>query len=281
MNSWSLGPLVISAQQIPVLLTLLVGLLLGWWWQRKAPLVDGQRSLIDRLFTVLWVAAVGARLVFVLRFAATYAADPWSIIDIRDGGWDWRGGAAGAALALVWITARAGAARALWVRYAVVLGVVMMFSSVVRVALTPEQVTLPTVTLHSFDGESLGSTELLDGRPMVINFWASWCPPCRREMPVLEAAQQALPQYRFVFVNQSEPLAQAQAFLAEAAPGLTDVYQDAYGRLSQELGSQALPTTVFVNAEGVVVTAHLGELSAASLQDRLRRLDPHFEGVTR
>ncbi len=62
---------------------------------------------------------------------------------------------------------------------------------------------IPDISVRDIDGQPV-SLQDLAGKPLVINLWATWCPPCRREMPVLAAAQQANPDVRFVFVNQGE-----------------------------------------------------------------------------
>lgn len=68
------------------------------------------------------------------------------------------------------------------------------------------------------------------GRPVVLNLWATWCPPCRREMPAFEQAQAAFPNVAFVMVNQGQNAQQAQAFLERESSALTDVLLDPSSR---------------------------------------------------
>jgi thiol-disulfide isomerase/thioredoxin len=112
---------------------------------------------------------------------------------------------------------------------------------------------------------------LLDGRPLVVNLWATWCGPCRAEMPVLAQAQAQRPDVRFVFVNQGERPEQVQRYLAAERLALKDVWLDIGSALGPALGSSGLPTTVFFDAQGRQVDAHLGLMNAASLQARLQR----------
>jgi thiol-disulfide isomerase/thioredoxin len=113
---------------------------------------------------------------------------------------------------------------------------------------------------------------LLDGRPQVINLWASWCGPCRAEMPMLAAAQQRERGVRFLFVNQGEAAATVQAWLAREHLPLQDVWLDPASALGPALGSRALPTTIFVDARGRRVAAHVGALNEAALRVRLQEL---------
>jgi thiol-disulfide isomerase/thioredoxin len=131
---------------------------------------------------------------------------------------------------------------------------------------------LPTVLLTTLAGEPVDLAGLAAGQPLVVNLWASWCPPCRREMPVLAAAQQQETGVRFVFANQGEGAATAQRYLSASQLALANVVLDPGTALGKAVGSTALPTTLFYDAKGRLVDTHLGELSAASLASKLKQL---------
>ncbi|MGV8189993.1 TlpA family protein disulfide reductase, partial [Pseudomonas aeruginosa] len=71
---------------------------------------------------------------------------------------------------------------------------------------------LPELSLRNAAGESVQLADFR-GRPLVINLWASWCPPCRREMPVLQQAQAENPDVVFLFANQGESAETVRHFL--------------------------------------------------------------------
>ncbi len=111
------------------------------------------------------------------------------------------------------------------------------------------------------------------GVPVVLNLWASWCPPCRREMPVIEQAQTAFPDVSFVLVNQGESAQQAKTFLQSEGLNLTDVLLDPSSEAMREMRTGGLPTTFFFDAQGRMVDLHLGEITMADLKDKISR---HF-----
>jgi hypothetical protein len=94
-------------------------------------------------------------------------------------------------------------------------------------------------------------------------------------MPLLAAAQQQHGgSVRFLFVNQGESAGAIRAYLTDQDLTLHDVLLDRSARLGPAIGSRGLPTTLFLDADGRVVDAHFGVLSAVALQSRLRRLQP-------
>ena len=113
-----------------------------------------------------------------------------------------------------------------------------------------------------------GSPVRLDsyrGKPVVINLWASWCAPCRREMPLLVDEQRRHPGVTFVFVNQGESLEDVTRFLAGIEGRVVNVALDERKTLMQLAGVAALPATLFFGSDGQLRTFHVGELSRAAL----------------
>jgi len=135
-----------------------------------------------------------------------------------------------------------------------------------------EQPALSGMPVTLLSGESTTLAALAGGKPMVVNLWASWCPPCRREMPVLAAAQQRETGISFVFANQGENPATVQRYLSASRLDLANVILDRDTRLGFVAGSGTLPLTLFYDAGGRLVATHLGALSAASLASKLTPL---------
>jgi thiol-disulfide isomerase/thioredoxin len=131
---------------------------------------------------------------------------------------------------------------------------------------------LPKVALSTLAGAPVDLLRLAAGKPIVVNLWASWCPPCRREMPVLAAAQKQEKEFLFVFANQGEDGTAAQNYLLGAGLDMTNVLLDPGTNFGHEAGSTALPTTLFYDANGRLVNSALGELSVASLTSKLDQL---------
>lgn len=131
---------------------------------------------------------------------------------------------------------------------------------------------LSEMNVTMLSGESTTLAALADGKPMVVNLWASWCPPCRREMPVLAAAQQRESSVRFVFSNQGENGAAVRRYLSASQLDLANVTLDRHAELGRVAGSGVLPVTLFYDASGQLAATHLGELSVASLARNLNRL---------
>jgi len=128
--------------------------------------------------------------------------------------------------------------------------------------------SLPDLQLATLNNSPI-SLRSYAGQPVVLNLWATWCPPCRREMPVLEQAQAAFPDVAFVLVNQGESAQQAQAFLESEGLALMDVLLDPSSETMQALRTGGLPTTFFFDAEGQLVDLHLGEITMADLKGKI------------
>lgn len=271
MLSIPLGPLALPVAPLLLWVALWLAIHVA---RRRASSVEAARA--ER---ALWAAAglglLAARAAHVLIHARFYLAEPWSMLDVRDGGWEESAGVLVAAAWLVVQVRRHGALRRALGWGAATGLLAWTAGSVALLAAGAEsaRVPAPAVTLVELEsGRTRSLPEALDGRPAVVNLWASWCGPCRAEMPVLEAARRRETDIRFLFVNQGESAAAVRAYLQRAGLDAEGLWLDEGKVLGAALGARGLPTTLFFDAQGRRVDAHLGALNAAALQVRLQRL---------
>lgn len=131
----------------------------------------------------------------------------------------------------------------------------------------------PAFKLNTLNNQSIGN-ENLQGKIVVLNFWATWCPPCRAEMPALEAAHRAN-QNENVFilgVNQMEDAHAVETFAREF--NLTfPLVRDADGAVSAQYQVSALPTTFFIDRRGVIRNVVIGgSMSREFIQNQINAL---------
>lgn len=135
----------------------------------------------------------------------------------------------------------------------------------------PKKPVAADAIMSSLDGRPVPISQF-HGKPTVINLWATWCPPCRREMPAFQDGQKSNPDIHFVFANQGEAVAIVDAYLSQENLSLDNVLLDEQGSLGHDINSRGLPTTLFLDGSGRLVDIRLGELSPATLQDRINAL---------
>ena len=272
MLSLQIGPLALPTGLVLLFVSLCVAYGVAWWLRRYRQLPDAGPLVSDLLIAGL----LAARMAFVLRWHEQYLAAPWSILNIRDGGFMAPAGIAAALAMAAWRCRRpAMAAMRRPLAISVASGALAWGVLSAGMGLAYDKpAALPAVALQALDGAPTTLAALAGGKPMVVNLWASWCPPCRREMPVLAAAQQARADIVFVYANQREDAAAASAFLDRSGVTLRNVVLDSEAALGKAAGSSALPTTLFYDAQGRLVDTHLGELSDASLASKLQMIAP-------
>jgi len=107
------------------------------------------------------------------------------------------------------------------------------------------------------------------GTPVLVNFFASTCQPCLKEMPALEQVkQEAAGKVRFVGIDVGDTVAATRSFV-EAVGVSWDIGRDPDGTLAASVGSSGLPTTVVLDTEGTVVFNHRGALDLAQVRAEL------------
>jgi len=270
MNTLNLGPLAIPAAPLLLLAAVLTGAAVAKSTQCG---IDGnKRSEIESLLWKVLIAGVAsARFAFVGLYFDSYKSAPWSILDIRDGGFSLPAGIAAALLMAVWVAWRRRDVRKSFMISAAAGAAVWVIGMLAMMEHGTEPAEMPQVTLTRLDGGAVALSSL-GGKPMVVNLWATWCPPCRREMPVLRDAQARHRDIVFVFANQGESADAVRRFIESEHLALENVLLDPHMQLGAKTGSNAFPTTLFYDGKGVLSDRRLGELSPATLIQRIDAL---------
>ena len=127
----------------------------------------------------------------------------------------------------------------------------------------------PSFTLTLFDGKVVRLADFR-GKAVLVNFWASWCVPCRAEAGALESACQKYKDRGVVFlgVNIQDKEEDARAFMKEF--GITYLNgRDASGKIAVDYGVWGIPETFFVDAQGRITYKHAGELKTPTITSKL------------
>jgi cytochrome c biogenesis protein CcmG/thiol:disulfide interchange protein DsbE len=132
----------------------------------------------------------------------------------------------------------------------------------------------PDFTLAAVDGDDIQLSSLR-GRPVILNFWATWCSPCRAEMPELEAVWQRYQADGLVMigVDQGEDAATVAQFARGVVETTFPLLLDTNQAVGRAYGVRALPTTVFIDAEGRIQDVRIGgPLNRAMIVDSVTQI---------
>ncbi|QEM80484.1 TlpA disulfide reductase family protein [Halomonas binhaiensis] len=265
MDAIAIGPLLISVPRLYAIVVTLM--LLG----ASAFLLGLPRKRHGRWFNGLLLCwLVGARLGYVLTHWSAYQDTPLAIVKLWLPGYStvW-----GLVAALLW---------SLWYlrdRIASLLGALglTVVASLAWLALVtwgplgsaPMPREVPALTLEDIDGNPV-ELNSLTGKPLIINLWATWCPPCRREMPLLENTAKR-DDVTVVVANQGEDLLSVTRYLDAAELDFRYALLDPSQHLLTASESPGLPTTLLFDVDGKLVERHIGELTQPLLDGWLHR----------
>lgn len=126
----------------------------------------------------------------------------------------------------------------------------------------------PDAIVHDLEGGSALRLSSLRGRPVVVNFWASWCVPCVEEHPSLTAGARSNPDVTFVGILYEDSAENARAFLTQLGSSYAS-YLDEDGKAAIAFGVYGAPETFFINPEGTIVDKFVGPLDGDTLRVRL------------
>ncbi|MDW5376158.1 TlpA disulfide reductase family protein [Halomonas sp. HP20-15] len=264
MDAIALGPLLIALPRLYAFATAL--LLLAGALLLRLPATQRGRWLNG-----LWVACLlGARLGYVLLHADSYRAAPLDVFKLWQPGYlpltGWLAGTAWTLWSLRHQPRQAFVAQGLLMA-ATGLWLGLMAWQPLGHDAAPQR--LPEMTLEDLDGNRV-RLSALGGEPLLVNLWASTCPACRRELPLLaEAAQRG--DVRVVTINQGESLLEVARYLDQQGLDRPATLLDPHQRLIALSQAPGLPTTLYYAADGTLLISHAGEFGRAQLDAWLDR----------
>jgi len=260
-----LGPLALSWPNLALLLGILVFTSLA-----------ARRGLESKGGWVLLAVLLGARIGYALEHLETWpslGSALLGIVDIRSGGWSWLWGLAGGG-AVAGILLRQQATALLIP--ALAAGAMALLPLGIQQGLSRPtqnqtgQALDQTVLMYLEPGQAqAGQVRWSDlPKPMLVNLWATWCPPCRAEMPLLAEYQQR--GYPIVLLNAGEDAGAIRAFLQETRLSAR-IFMDS--NLQQAFQVSGLPTTLLIGSDGQILARHMGPVNRAQLEQLLKQLN--------
>lgn len=297
-DSIALGPVLLPTQAL--LLIVAAAAALGVLGLLRENDQISRSSVETHLFIALAIGVLGARLGWIAQHWQAYADSPWSMLAFRDGGYAPWMGLLGGAIALMVMAARIASPRhvptsekqddreassrrskigaSALSRYvaasprlrllmpAAAGGLILLIGQI-ALALDARARQTP---LPSFEVVDMAGVQQRlptgTGRPQVINLWASWCAPCRREMPAFARVQSQRPDIDFVYLNIGESVTEIKAFTRTLRTPLAPILRDPTGAVPERLQVRGYPTTLILDPKGRLQHRRSGELSEASLK---------------
>ena len=286
-EAFLVGPFLVPTRVAGFIFSALLAL---WLVRRTAHFLKVDAALSARIAEhSLWIGIAASRLGYVVWNWSAFEGKPWTAFYLWQPGYSF---AAGFGAALIYAFHRIyKQQRTLRNPIAAALGAgftfpVLLFTGML---ITMNKFVDPNVLTP---GDSVSQYQLTDlngkpvsfddykGKGIVLNFWATWCPPCRREMPLLESVYQ---QYKtqgvvVIGISMGEPRDIVQRYVDSA--GVTYPIWNNLARpgqittvngtiLSDQFNVVGLPTTFFIDRNGIIQSSHVGELNRAILQERI------------
>ncbi|TGD60694.1 TlpA family protein disulfide reductase [Tabrizicola sp. WMC-M-20] len=264
MQGVEIGPLVFSGPRFAAIIGITVFVIV-------TEIMARSRGPGFRLWSgqVVIGGIIAARLGFIALHWPDFWRDPLSILFLWQGGFSLA--AAGIAVAgiTLWHLWRAP-------NHAPFAGLAL--AAAVAMANVAYQISgealatpLPDSAFATLSGDPLTLADR-GGKPLVINLWASWCPPCRREMPMMADVAAGLTDVEMVFANQGEGASKVQSFVTREGLTLDTVIIDSGQELYRHYSALGLPATLFIGADGRLQSAHVGEISRSQLNVQIENL---------
>lgn len=264
MNGLQLGPLVLSGDRLALIAGIFV-FMIG-----TGLLATRVSERFNLWSTVVVVAGlVAARLGHVVTNWDYFQSEPLRALAIWQGGFQW---VWVAPVIVVAVFALLKTAKERWWSAASVVSSALVWGALFNLVSTTEPLPAPQMVLEQIEGEPILLSQDT-GRATVVNLWATWCGPCRREMPAFQQAENSHPDVRFLFVNQGEYEDKIRDFLAQEGLVLKHVLLDPSLAVPKHYDTVGLPVTLFLQKDGTLHHVHVGEIAPEEIDRQIGRLD--------
>ncbi|MCI1821661.1 MAG: TlpA family protein disulfide reductase [Megasphaera sp.] len=129
--------------------------------------------------------------------------------------------------------------------------------------------TAPDLQLKTLDGKSISLKQLYQDKPVYLNFWASWCPPCVQEMPHIQRLQKQYgSKIHFVAVTVDENSSDAADFIQKNSITMP-IYTGDLKAITQEYGVSAIPVSIIIDTNGKILAKRVGGMDEQELKEFL------------
>lgn len=263
MNAVAIGPLMFAGDRLAAIFGIGAFVLVSPILSARLDPRIGRWS--NQVFIV---GLITARAGHVVEYLDNFLAEPWRILAVWQGGFSvlWGIVAVLAVTAFHVRSLRMGVATG-----AALIASLLVWTAVDRLATASVGRPAPTQVMDQLNGPSMALTDT-GGKAAVVNIWATWCPPCRREMPLLAEVAASRKDVKFLFVNQGESSETIKAYLASGHLALDHVLLDRAMSIPRHYGTLGIPVTLFIRSDGTLMTAHMGEISRETLTETITRL---------
>lgn len=264
MNAIAIGPLVLAADRFAAIAGIFAFLIAASLFARRFDAVAGRWSGV-----ALLAGVVAARAGHVGLNWESFSQEPWRMLALWQGGFQPLAGLVGVIVSALFFlrSIRSGVAMGL----SLTIGL-FVWSLVFQLTQATMGQPAPQFALQRLDGTSVSLADT-GGRPAVINVWATWCPPCRREMPLLaDAAERRGGEVAFFFVNLAEGEERIRSYLDGEGLRLENVLLDPGMAVPRHYNTIGVPVTLFLKPDGALSAIYTGEISPEALDANIRRV---------
>lgn len=267
MNAIGIGSFVFASEQFAALLAIFAFTIVTSILARRVDPIVGRWSSL-----ALIGGFVAGRLGHVALHWQSFAGEPLRIFAFWQGGFQPVAGLVGVAVVSAFVirSLKAGLAATAALGLALVIWI-----GVTKLTKATLGQPAPTVALQQMDGPPIAVSDIA-GKSVVINLWASWCPPWRKEMPLLAEVAASRDDVLFLFINQGENADTIRSYLASGNLKLDRVLLDQSMQVPRNYASMGLPTTLFLRADGTLASMHMGEISREALN---ANIDKHNDST--